>query len=69
LAATPDSTAPANAIAHANPTLTLHLCWQNVFRESIVETGQTLRLAPCVEKAAAKQGWKVRWLRPETSEF
>jgi hypothetical protein len=53
----------------ANPTRTIHLCWQIMFRESIVETAKTLRVAPCAERRAEELGWKVRGLRPETSEL
>src|SRR3981081_2793115 len=47
---TPTGTTPhAKITALANPTRTVHLCWQIMFGESIVETAKTLRLPPCVK--------------------
>src|SRR5258706_18796 len=49
-----DNTPQAKSTATANPTRTVHLGWQIMFRESIVETSKRLRSAPGVEDAATK---------------
>src|ERR1700756_619178 len=48
--------------AIANPTRTLHL-WQIKFRESIVETAETLHVPP-VGGCATKPGWKISAVAP-----
>jgi hypothetical protein len=62
------NTPNAKIIAIANPTRTVHL-WQITFRESIVETAKSLRLAACVERRGEEEVGKLRGLRPETSEL